>query len=70
MNVPKPVNVKCGRERCTCILPQDQALLRDGQYFCSEACRDGGGCDHAGCACAAAAVAGSTEPAPRRAEGE
>ena len=46
---------KCACADCVCIVPVKDAIKRDGQNYCSDACAtghpNGDGCDHAGCAC-------------------
>lgn len=42
----------CGHEGCHCTVADDENHLKqDGKIFCSEACRDGKGCDHQDCNC-------------------
>jgi hypothetical protein len=47
--------MKCACEACLCVVSLDEALLKDGKYYCSEACssghQDGSGCGHDGCEC-------------------
>lgn len=46
---------KCACPDCGCVINISDALKKDGQNFCSEACANGhasgSGCDHAGCKC-------------------
>ena len=48
--------VKCACESCLCTVDPSQAIARNGQYYCSEACANGHtggskGCGHPGCTC-------------------
>jgi hypothetical protein len=65
---PTPRHVTCAHQGCVCVIPRDQALQRDRQYFCSEECAEGAGCDHNGCSCGIAVVPDATGPAPESAE--
>lgn len=46
---------KCACSDCVCIVSISDALNKDDQNFCSEACANshasGSGCDHQGCTC-------------------
>jgi len=46
---------KCACSDCVCVINISDALKKDGQNFCSEACANGhdsgSGCDHQGCKC-------------------
>ena len=43
--------MKCACESCRCLVETASAVQKDGQYYCSDACANGEGCDHAGCGC-------------------
>ncbi len=48
--------MKCACDSCLCVVDTGQAVEKDSQYFCSEACADGhpegsAGCGHPGCGC-------------------
>lgn len=47
--------LKCACESCVCIVNVTDAVLKDGKYYCGDACAnghpDGVGCSHAGCEC-------------------
>jgi hypothetical protein len=47
--------MKCACPDCLCIVNLTDALMKDGQAYCSEACANGhskgAGCGHPGCAC-------------------
>ncbi|MBE9158632.1 metallothionein [Nodosilinea sp. LEGE 06152] len=48
--------MKCACDSCLCIVDTSEALEKDGQYFCSDACANGHpegstGCGHTGCGC-------------------
>nr|WP_290227676.1 metallothionein [Trichocoleus desertorum] len=48
--------MKCACDSCLCIVsPNEQAVQRDGKYYCSDACANGHasgeGCGHTGCEC-------------------
>lgn len=46
---------KCACADCVCVINISDALEKDGQNYCSEACANGhssgSGCDHHGCKC-------------------
>ncbi|MGL5081962.1 MAG: metallothionein [Microcoleaceae cyanobacterium] len=48
--------LKCACQPCLCIVSLEQAIQKDGQYYCSDACASGHvdgskGCGHTGCNC-------------------
>ncbi len=47
--------MKCACESCLCIVATNDALEKDGKYYCGEACAnshpDGATCGHHGCNC-------------------
>lgn len=47
--------VKCACPDCVCVVPPEQAVERNGQLYCAEACASGhasgSGCGHHGCGC-------------------
>jgi len=47
--------MKCACTECLCIVSPEQAVEKDGKYFCSEVCAQGhaeaAGCGHPGCEC-------------------
>ncbi len=48
--------MKCACEPCLCIVDTNQAIQKNGQYYCSEGCANGHsdnstGCGHTGCSC-------------------
>ena len=47
--------MKCACESCLCIVSLSDAITKNGQYYCSEACAKGHidekGCRHQGCNC-------------------
>ena len=47
--------MKCACESCLCIVSPTDAVQKDGQYYCGDACADGHpagqGCGHTGCQC-------------------
>lgn len=48
-------SVKCACEPCTCMVSSNEAIAKDGKYYCSESCADGHpngeSCGHHGCNC-------------------
>lgn len=46
---------KCACTDCVCIVSMDDAIQKDGENYCSDACANGhetgSGCEHAGCKC-------------------
>ncbi|AFY79073.1 Prokaryotic metallothionein [Pleurocapsa sp. PCC 7327] len=48
-------SMKCACESCLCIVSLENALQKNGKYYCCEACADGHvnekGCGHTGCTC-------------------
>lgn len=46
---------KCACSDCVCIVNIDDAITKDDQNYCSDACANGhgagSGCEHAGCDC-------------------
>lgn len=48
-------SMKCACDRCLCVVSLEDAVKKDGKYYCSEACAnghvDGSGCGHQGCGC-------------------
>ncbi|MEM6481609.1 MAG: metallothionein [Pseudomonadota bacterium] len=53
--MPEVTHQKCACDTCLCIVDINDAVKKDNQNFCSEACAeghpDGAGCGHAGCGC-------------------
>ena len=47
--------MKCACIPCLCIVSLSDALIKEGKYYCSEACAnghiDGKECTHSGCNC-------------------
>lgn len=48
--------MKCACESCLCIVNLNDAIKKDGKYYCGKACANGhpegsGGCGHTGCGC-------------------
>ena len=47
--------MKCACPPCLCIVNINDAVERDGKYFCSDTCAtghsEGAGCSHHGCEC-------------------
>jgi hypothetical protein len=48
--------MKCACESCLCVVSIADAIEKNGQYYCCEACADGHtdkskGCGHTGCGC-------------------
>lgn len=47
--------MKCACERCLCVVSLEDAIAKDGKYYCSEPCADGHSkdqsCGHGGCTC-------------------
>lgn len=47
--------MKCACESCLCVVNLSDAIMKDGQPYCSDACanghQDGAGCGHSGCGC-------------------
>lgn len=47
--------MKCACIPCLCVVSISDALIKDGKYYCGEACAnshaDGKECTHAGCNC-------------------
>jgi hypothetical protein len=47
--------MKCACEPCLCVVSLEQAVQKDGKYYCSEACanghQSGEDCGHRGCGC-------------------
>ena len=48
-------SVKCACDRCSCEMSLEDAIKKDGNYYCCEACAnghaDGKGCASSGCGC-------------------
>ncbi|MFM2303131.1 MAG: hypothetical protein RLZZ135_538 [Cyanobacteriota bacterium] len=51
--------MKCACEPCLCIVSLSDALVKDNQHYCSEACANGHpagqGCGNTGCGCSSKA---------------
>ena len=47
--------MKCACEACLCVVSLEQAVQKEGKYYCSDACanghENGSGCGHEGCGC-------------------
>ncbi|MBE9180839.1 metallothionein [Oculatella sp. LEGE 06141] len=48
--------MKCACDPCLCIVSTEDAVQKDGKYYCSETCAEGhpnghGDCGHTGCTC-------------------
>lgn len=47
--------MKCACPNCLCIVSIEDAINKDGKYYCSEGCAEGHqtikGCKHNGCGC-------------------
>jgi hypothetical protein len=47
--------MKCACESCLCIVSTEDAVEKDGKYYCGKACANGHanaeGCGHQGCGC-------------------
>ncbi len=47
--------VKCACDSCHCMVSLSDGLVKDGKYYCGEACANqhpnGEGCGHTGCNC-------------------
>jgi len=44
-------NKHCAHSACDCDVEPGQAVVFDGQTFCSTRCAEGRGCDHHDCNC-------------------
>ncbi|MDJ0718003.1 MAG: metallothionein [Prochloraceae cyanobacterium] len=48
-------SMKCACETCLCIVSLSDAVQKQNQYYCSDACANGhpsgSGCGHTGCNC-------------------
>ena len=44
---------KCDHDRCHCVPEQHEPVLDGKSVYCSPGCRDGSGCRHPDCNCAA-----------------
>jgi len=55
MTTASVTQMKCACPSCLCIVNLSDAIQKDGQYYCSDACAnghtDGAGCGHHGCGC-------------------
>jgi hypothetical protein len=49
---PDEEGMICAHDGCDCDVTAASAVERDDEMYCSKACADGRGCDHAGCDCA------------------
>ena len=48
--------LKCACDPCLCVVDGNQAVQKDGKYYCSEGCASGhtdntSSCGHSGCTC-------------------
>ena len=48
--------MKCACPSCLCIVTLSEAIMKDEQYYCCQACANGHptgskGCGHTGCGC-------------------
>lgn len=47
--------MKCACDKCLCIVSLEDAVQKDGKYYCCDACAndhtDGSHCNHTGCDC-------------------
>ena len=48
-------SMKCACDNCLCIVSLEDAIAKNGKYYCCEACASGHvnekGCGHKGCSC-------------------
>ncbi|MGK7938040.1 MAG: metallothionein [Xenococcaceae cyanobacterium] len=48
-------SMKCACDTCLCIVSLEDAIAKNGKYYCCEACANGHvdekGCGHQGCGC-------------------
>lgn len=48
-------SMKCACEKCLCVVSLEDAIAKDGKYYCCEACANGHpnheDCGHQGCGC-------------------
>ena len=48
-------SMKCACETCLCIVSLEDAIAKNGKYYCCEACANGHvdehNCGHKGCGC-------------------
>ena len=48
-------SMKCACENCLCVVSLEDAIAKNGKYYCCEACANGhvneNGCEHQGCGC-------------------
>lgn len=53
--MPTITQQKCACDPCVCIVEIADAIQKDGQNYCSNACAnghpEGPGCEHSGCKC-------------------
>ncbi|MEM6576946.1 MAG: metallothionein [Pseudomonadota bacterium] len=53
--MPEVTQQKCACDSCLCIVDINDAVKKNDQNFCSDACADGhpngAGCGHSGCGC-------------------
>ncbi|MEM8775056.1 MAG: metallothionein [Pseudomonadota bacterium] len=53
--MPTVTHQVCACDTCVCIVDINDAITKDEQNYCCDACADGhpngSGCGHAGCAC-------------------
>lgn len=55
MTTTQVKQMKCACPSCLCIVSVNEAIEKEGKYFCSSSCADGhasgSGCGHSGCGC-------------------
>lgn len=55
MTTATVTQMKCACSSCLCIVNTNDAIQKDGKYYCSDACatghQEGAGCSHDGCGC-------------------
>ncbi|MEA5513305.1 metallothionein [Nodularia sp. UHCC 0506] len=53
--MPTVTQMKCACPNCLCIISLENAINKEGKYYCSEGCAEGHetikGCNHNGCGC-------------------
>ncbi len=47
------INATCAHDSCGCRKSSHDGVVVNGQWFCSSACAEGRGCEHADCRCGA-----------------
>ena len=41
----------CAHEACSCPVTEREAIVAEGQRYCSQGCAEGTGCEHEACNC-------------------